>query len=144
MRMKAVLSNYRQSPRKVRLVADAIRGKSVERARRILMHGDKKSTDALLKLLDSALANARHAGENTDNLYVKDIMVDLSLMLKRMMPRARGRGAIIRHRYSRVVMTLSPMVGKETTDEKKPAVKKTKTAAKKTTAKKTAAKKAAK
>ena len=111
--MKAYLKNYRQSPRKVRLVADLIRGKEVEWARRMLAFGEGKSAPALLKLLDSALANARNQGLSTDRLIVKEIMVDLGLVLKRMEPKARGQGAIIRHRASRISLTLGAMQPKK-------------------------------
>ena len=56
--MKALLTNYHQSPRKVRLVADLIRGKSIAQARAALLYLPKKSSPALGKLLDSAVANA--------------------------------------------------------------------------------------
>ena len=153
--MKAILKNYRQSPRKVRLVADAIRGKDVAVARRTLQFADKKSSDALLKLLDSALANARNTGHKTDDLFVKEIMVDLSLMLKRGMPMARGRGSIIRHRYSKVTLALGDrtegkkgiapkkeVAGDAPKTEKKTATKKV--VAKKSSTKKVAAKKTVK
>lgn len=144
--MKAFLKNYRQSPRKVRLVADAIRGKDVAQARHILQFADKKSSEALLKLLDSALANARSAGHTTDNLYIKEIMVDLSLMLKRSMPMARGQGSIIRHRFSRVALTLADKTAngeQQTVNSKATAEKKTSSAkATETTPKKRAVKKA--
>lgn len=140
--MKAVLSNFRQSPRKVRLVADSIRGKNVDRARRVLQFDTHKSSSALLKLLDSALSNARQSGKSADNLFVKDIMVDLSMMLKRGMPMARGRSSIIRHRYSRVTLALGEHTKESSkTAEDKPATKK---AVKKVAEKKTVAKKAVK
>ncbi len=107
--MKAYLKNYRQSPRKVRLVADMIRGKEVEWARRQLMFGEGKSAPALLKLMDSALANARNQGLSTDRLFVKEILVDLGLVLKRMEPKARGQGAVIKKRSSRISLTLGEM-----------------------------------
>ena len=149
--MKAYLKNYRQSPRKVRLVADMIRGKEVEWARRQLMFGEGKSAPALLKLLDSALANARNQGLSTDRLIIKELLVDLGLVLKRMEPKARGQGAVIRKRSSRISLTLGAMQPKKGTkgaeakedvsDEKPEAAEKT--SVKKVTAKKTV-KKAAK
>jgi large subunit ribosomal protein L22 len=135
--MKAYLKNYRQSPRKVRLVADMIRGKDVERARRMLAFGEGKSAPALMKLLDSAVSNARQQGHSTDHLIVKEIMVDLGLVLKRMEPKARGQGAIIRRRSSHVTLTLgerTKKVAKEEVVEEKPVAKK-KVAAKKVAAK---------
>ena len=67
--MKATLSQFRQSPRKVRLVADMIRGKSVRQAREALMFLAKKSSPEILKLLNSAAANAQ--SESSDELIVK-------------------------------------------------------------------------
>lgn len=122
--MKASLSQYRQSPRKVRLVADQIRGQRVERARELLAFGEKKSAPALLKLLDSALANARDQGQATDGLIVKTITVDSGVVMRRMRARARGRGAIIRHRTSRVTLELAPAAAPKKTAAKKPAAKK--------------------
>lgn len=118
--MKAFLKNYRQSPRKVRLVADMIRGKSVEKAQRALLFGEKKSVPALSKLLDSAIANARTAGKTPDDLFVKEIMVDAGIVMRRMEPKARGQGAIIRHRTSRVTLTLGEMAKKVNSGQKTP------------------------
>lgn len=139
--MKALLKNFRQSPRKVRLVADAIRGEDVERARRFLQFDVHKSSSPLLKLLDSAVANAHQVGKSPEHLYVKEILVDLSLMLKRGMPMSRGRSSIIRHRYSRVALTLAEKKPQTSKVAKKVVAKKKPTTAKKTTAKKAAAKK---
>jgi large subunit ribosomal protein L22 len=145
--MKAYLKNYRQSPRKVRLVADMIRGKEVEWARRMLAFGEGKSAPALLKLLDSALANARNQGIPTDRLMVKEILVDLGLVLKRMEPKARGQGAIIRKRSSRISLTLGELTPKKGSKGKAAeaevvavAPKAVKSVAKKVAAKKTAKK----
>lgn len=142
--MKAFLKNYRQSPRKVRLVADMIRGKSVERAKRVLLFGEKKSVPAIGKLLDSAVANARTQGKTIDELFVKEILVDQGLVMRRLDPKARGQGAIMKRRSSRITLTLGEMAKKTakkataTETPKKTTAKKA--AAKKTTAKKTAAK----
>lgn len=147
--MKAFLKNHNQSPRKTRLVADMIRGKSVERARRVLAFADKKSALAVGKLLESAVSNARATGMDAHDLFVKEILVDQGLVMRRMEPKARGQGAIIRHRLSRVSLTLGTMERKTSVREaatEKPSAKKSaakKTAVNKTTAKKTA-KKAAK
>ena len=73
--VSAKLRYYRVAPRKVRLVADLIRGKDIDRAIDSLRFSNKKSAHELIKLLNSALSNARHnakADENT-NLYVKEI-----------------------------------------------------------------------
>lgn len=95
--MKALLTNFKQSPRKVRLVADLIRGKRVLIARDLLAFTPKKSAPELEKLLASAIANARQQGMNPDDLVVKTIAVDKGAVLKRFTPKARGRaGRILR------------------------------------------------
>ena len=95
--MKATLKNYHQPPRKVRLVADLIRGKSVPAARVALSFLDKKSAPAMVKLLDSAIANARFADDNLDTnlLFVKTLTVDKGMTLKRVRPFKQGRAGRI-------------------------------------------------
>ncbi len=105
--MKAFLTNYRQSPRKVRIVADAIRGKSAAQAKVILFQVIKRSSPVLEKLLESALANALNNFKvSEDQLYVKTITVDKGPTLKRMRARAFGRGARINKRTSHVALEL--------------------------------------
>jgi large subunit ribosomal protein L22 len=91
--MKALLKNLHQSPRKVRLVANAIRGKAVPEARTMLTFLPQKSSPYILKLLDSAVANARQSGAAPEELVVKTITVNKGMVLKRFMPKARGRAA---------------------------------------------------
>lgn len=105
--MKAYLKNYSQSPRKVRLVADLIRGKDVEKARAILSFVDKKSAPDIKKLLESAVANAEDQKKSTDNLIVKDIRVDSGISLRRWRPRAFGRAMPFRRRKSQVRLELA-------------------------------------
>ncbi len=104
--MKARLTNYRQSPRKVRLVADAVRGKSVTEALAVLAHMPKRAAVPMQKLLLSAVANAKNAGLSVDTLRVAKMSVDKGIVFKRLMPRARGRGAQILKRTSHVTLTL--------------------------------------
>jgi large subunit ribosomal protein L22 len=104
--MKALLTNYHQSPRKVRLVADLIRGKSVPAARAALLYLPKKSSPAISKLLDSAVANARQSGQEAANLFVKKITVDKGLVMRRSRPFARGRSGSIRKTMSIVFLEL--------------------------------------
>ncbi len=104
--MKAFLKNYSQSPRKVRLVADLIRGKDVEKAKALLTFIDKKSAPALKKLLESAVANAKDLKKDTENLIVKDIRVDQGMELRRWRPRAFGRATPFRRRKSKVTLVL--------------------------------------
>jgi large subunit ribosomal protein L22 len=100
--VKAKLNNYRQSPRKVRLVADLVRGKSVAGARAELRHLPKRAATPLLKLLDSAIANAG----KKDGLFVKSIQVDKGMILKRSMPRAHGRAYPIHKHTSHIKLEL--------------------------------------
>lgn len=104
--MKALLTNYSQSPRKVRLVANLVRGKSVSDARETLTFLPKKSSEAIKKLLDSAISNARSKGENPDNLVVSRITVDKGATLKRFKPMARGRAASFRRTMSIISLEL--------------------------------------
>ena len=106
--MKALLKNYRQSPRKVRLIADLIRQKDVSTARTLLDTISKRAAPQIKKLLESAVANARHDYNKTDegSLYVKEIRVDEGPTLKRRRARARGSSYLIRKRTSHISLTL--------------------------------------
>lgn len=105
--VKAQLSYLRIAPRKVRLVANVIKGMKVSRAELELEHLVKRSSSPLLKLLKSAVANAKHNFQlDADNLYIKDISVGEGPMLKRSMPRAFGRASPIRKRASHVSLIL--------------------------------------
>ena len=110
--MKAYLKNYRQAPRKVRLVANLIKGKPVMMAELELKHLAKRAALPMEKLLASAVANAVVGGANAENLMVKDVRVDKGLVMKRMMPRAFGRGAPIHKHMSHVMLTLSEQAPK--------------------------------
>ncbi len=108
--MKALLTNYHQSPRKVRLVADLIRGKSIAAARAALLYLPKKSSPAIEKLLDSAIANAGAQGASVENLFVKTITVDKGLVMRRSRPYARGRAGTLRKTMSIIKIELSPIL----------------------------------
>ena len=109
----ASLKNYRISPRKVRLVANMIRGKSVVVAENILMGAVKKATSPLGDLLASAVANASHNHQIAkDALFVKEIRVDQGYVLKRSQPMARGSAFPIKKRTSHVSITLAPIEAK--------------------------------
>jgi large subunit ribosomal protein L22 len=109
----ARLKNLSIAPRKVRLVADLIRGKKVGEARNILAFTLKKSAPELKKLLDSAVANAEHAAAeerkslDTDEMVVSRIMVDKGLTLARFRPAPRGRAMRIRKHRSHVYIEIS-------------------------------------
>ena len=137
--MKALLTNFKQSPRKVRLVADMIRGKKALVARDLLAFTPKKSAPEIEKLLASAIANARQQGMHAEDLVVKTISVDKGAVLKRFTPKARGRAGRILRTMSIVrlelgtVGALAPQKAAKTSKaeapvaeavEKKPAAKK--------------------
>lgn len=111
--MKAFLSNYRQSPRKTRLVTDLVKGKSVPEALTMLKFLNKRGANPIGKLIASAAANAEKQGEDVRTLVVKNITVDKGIIAKRFMPRAFGRAATIRHRMSNVQVTLAKAVPKK-------------------------------
>ena len=93
MKVSAVLKNARVSAQKARLVADLIRGKSVEQALNILTFSPKKSAELLKKVLESAIATAEHnEGADIDTLKVATVYVDKGPSLKRFSARAKGRG----------------------------------------------------
>ncbi len=105
--MKATLRNYRQSPRKVALAAGLIRGKTVAQALVQLKFAVKRASSPVIKLIESAVSNARNSGvSNPESLIIKEIRVDKGVTLKRMMPRARGSAARILKRSSHVLLVL--------------------------------------
>ncbi|HWH16230.1 MAG TPA: 50S ribosomal protein L22 [Candidatus Paceibacterota bacterium] len=105
--IRASIDTYNQSPRKVRLVTDLVKGKKADEAIAELSFLSKRAAEPVKKLIQSAVANAKSRGENTDNLRIEDIRVDSAGMLVRFMPRAMGRAAPIRKRRSRIVVRLS-------------------------------------
>jgi large subunit ribosomal protein L22 len=108
MATKATLKYARISPQKMRLVADQIRGLSVDRALNILTFSNKKGADIVKKVLESAIANAEHNdGADIDELKVSVICVDQGPTLKRLRPRARGRADRIIKRMSHLTVTVA-------------------------------------
>ncbi len=105
--MKATLKNFKQSPRKVSLVARSLRGKQVKQALETLRLVNKKSSDPLRKLILSAVNNAGESGvENIDTLLIREVRVDQGMLLKRWRPRAFGRATLIRRRSSTIHIEL--------------------------------------
>jgi large subunit ribosomal protein L22 len=106
--MNASATHIRISPRKVRMVVDTVRGKSVSQALSILGFTRKKAALPVQKLLKSAVANAVENGgiSDVDTLVIDRIMVDAGPTLKRYMPRARGRATPIRKRTSHIRIML--------------------------------------
>lgn len=103
----AKLESHNQSPRKVRLVTDLVKGKKIPAALIALQFLPKRAAEPIAKLIKSAAANAKSQGANPDELIVKSITVESAGILKRYMPRAFGRASLIRHRKSRVKVTLA-------------------------------------
>ncbi len=108
---RARISNVRISPRKLRLVADEIRGKSVDEALGILSFMPKGGAPILKKLLESAIANASNNHElKADNLFVAKVLVDGGPTMRRFMARARGRACRIRKRTAHAIIVLREKV----------------------------------
>ena len=106
----AKLRFLRMSPRKVRLIVDMIRGKKVTRALDILSVMPKRAARPVLKLLNSAVANAKHNHSlNVEDLKVSQVYVDGGPVLKRWMPKAHGRATPIRERTSHINLFLGTM-----------------------------------
>ena len=127
MEIKVRLNNLRTAPRKVRLVADLIRGKTLAQARQILSFTTNKSGRDILKLLNSAAASAKHNFQLEElNFFVSKITVDEGPKLKRWHPMSRGRAYPIIKRTSHVVLILQEInpVTKEIKKEVRKGVKK--------------------
>jgi large subunit ribosomal protein L22 len=105
--MKAILSNYRQAPRKTALIAGLIRGKSVKEARNILTKLIKRGALPTLKLLNSAVANAKENNKigNVED-YTISTYVNKGKVIKRWRPRAMGRAFPIHKHTSNIVIEL--------------------------------------
>ncbi|MFM2289119.1 MAG: hypothetical protein RL684_2262 [Pseudomonadota bacterium] len=108
MQAIAKLRNARISPQKCRLVADTVRGRKVGNALALLRFQPKKGAELVLKVLESAIANAEHnLGADIDALKVSAIMVDEAPTLKRFAARAKGRGNRIVKRNSHITVQVS-------------------------------------
>ena len=130
MQITASLNNLRISPRKVRLVAGLLKNSSVKEARQQLMFLSKQATEPIKKLLDSAVANAKHNHKlSVDDLRLKQILVNEGFTLKRWQPRAHGRATQLRKRSSQVKLILVSQapVKAETKVKAKPAESKVQT-----------------
>jgi len=115
----AVLKNCPTSPRKMRLVADMVRGMEVNRALDVLKFSSKESSRRLEKLVMSAIANWQSKNEGSrleeSNLYVKQISVDSGRILKRLRPAPQGRAHRIKKRSNHVTVSLDSLtIVKET------------------------------
>lgn len=103
----AILKSHNQSPRKVRLVTNLVKGKKVPAALMALGFLPRRAAEPVAKVIKSAAANAKNEGKNPEELTVKQIIVESAGMMKKYRPRAFGRAAAIRHRKSRVIVTLA-------------------------------------
>lgn len=156
MEVTAKLSNFRAAPRKVRLVADLVRGKKASEAQSILLFTVNKSSKPVLKLLNSAIDSAKKNHKlDESTLVISKITVDEGPKMKRWHPMSRGRAYPILKRTSHIVLVLSDMAPAVKADAKPQTIKanvqanpktqteeKTKAKAKTTTRKKTTTKKA--
>lgn len=107
METRAVSRHLRIAPRKVRLVADLVRGKPVGRALGVLEHVPQKSARVVAKTLKSVVANAENTQRvDVDRLYIKRITVDEGPTVKRFLPRAHGRATKIRRRTSHLTVVV--------------------------------------
>jgi large subunit ribosomal protein L22 len=114
----AKLNNCPTSPRKMRLVADLVRGKNVEEAMAILKHSSKEASNRLYKLLLSAVANwqNKNEGERLEDahLFISQVFVDSGRQLKRIQPAPQGRAHRIRKRSNHVTLHLESRVAENT------------------------------
>lgn len=123
--MKSSLTNYHQSPRKVRLVADLMKGKSVRQALAQLDLLPKRASLPVKKLILSAVANAKENNKvGIDDLFVTELRVDKGIVLKRFMPRARGSAFRIKKRTSHIHVVLGQAKPKSEVKTEKIVVKK--------------------
>lgn len=118
MPVTAKLTNYHQSPRKVRLVATLLQGKAVEDALVEVKMLEKRSAPIIEKLIRSAVANAKSQGLDVAALVVKELRVDKGLVMRRFMPRAMGRAFPINKRSSHILVTLAEKEGAKTAPAK--------------------------
>jgi len=108
MEAKAHLRFARMSPRKMRGVANLIRGRRIDEAMAVLQYVDKKAARLIRKLLISAVANAEHKGiSDVDSLVVQNCSVDTGPIIKRWMSRAMGRANRIQRRTSHVAVVIA-------------------------------------
>ena len=108
MEAKAIANTIRITPRKARLVVDLIRNKDVAEAKAILKLTNKQATEVVYKVLNSAIANAEHNyNMDVNNLYVKTAYVTDGVRMKRMLPRAKGRGDVIQKRTCNITVVVA-------------------------------------
>ena len=126
----AKLNNYRQSPRKVRVVANLIRGKKVEDAIASLKFLDKRAAEPIMVLLKSAVANAKNLNMNESDLLIKELTVNGGKILYRRRPVSRGSAHTIHKRTSHISVVLEGKEAVQPEVKPKKAVKAVKVAKK--------------
>lgn len=148
--VRALQRTTRQSPYKMRLVVDQIRGKGVNEALALLQFSKKHAAREIAKVLNSAVANAEHKGReanepvDVDQLYIKHAVINEGPKLKRFMPAAMGRATPIHKRTSHVEIVVAPRIVREPVAPKpKRAAAQKAAPAEETGKRRTAAKKAA-
>ena len=110
MESKAYIRNVRISPSKVKIVCDLIRGKKAKEAMAILRFTPKAASEPLSKLLQNAMANAENNFEmDVDKLYISEVLVGPGPIMKRMMPRAKGRADRINKRTSHITLAVKEL-----------------------------------
>lgn len=119
MEIKASLNDLRMSSQKVRLVIDLIRKMPVDAALAQLKFTNKKATEPIAKMIESAIANGVNTyGLDRSNLFIKEIRADEGTTLKRWMPKAHGRATVIRKRGAHVKVVLGEIVDSGKHDKK--------------------------
>ncbi len=127
MLVKAYARHIRMSSRKVRLVIDLIRGARVVKAQTQLQFANKAAAEPVLKLLNSAIANAVHNFQlNKDDLFIKAVMADEGPILDRWQPRAHGRAFPIRKRTTHISIVLENIPPKAKAEKPTDPAKKSK------------------
>ena len=130
MEVKVYLRYLNIAPRKTRLVANLIKGMEVERAKAQLLFCKKRAAKPILKLINSAIANARNNLGIDGIFFIKEIRVDQGPMLKRWMPRAFGRATMIQRKTSHITLVLEvkepKKVERKKIEEKKEEIEKEK------------------
>jgi len=114
MNVKATAKFIRIAPRKTRLVVDLVRGLPVEQARRQLMFLQKVAAESVLKVLNSAIANAQNNFDlDISDFVVTEAFVDGGPTIKRYQPRAHGRAGLVRKKMSHITIVVGPKVDKK-------------------------------
>ncbi|KLT23237.1 ribosomal protein L22 [Wolbachia endosymbiont of Armadillidium vulgare str. wVulC] len=109
--VKAGSRVLKSTPRKLNLAADLVRNKKVSFANIQLRFCEKKAADFIMKVLNSAIANAQNNyGLDIDNLYIKEILIGKSLTLRRVYPKAMGRANRVSKRYSNITVKLGVII----------------------------------